>query len=402
MKSKALLFNGLFAVVFFLLSSSVALSQSYHTASDKVGLQDQRWVLRMMGGPSVFLGDIKQNPLLPASTPFNEWRFGGSVGLEYRISPVFSLSGKAAYLQLAGIKTKNNRYFEADLIEGAIQLQIYPVNIFSLSNGRIAEFYLFGGFGLSNYDSRLYNTTNDQTVASSGFGNGKGIAGKTFEPVVAAGIGLDFPLSEHWMISFESGNHAVASDMLDVFASGFEYDVFNFTTVGVAYRFGSTLSGRRKVQPLLDKRNEEAVTDFIEPQIEKPVVQEEDSPAEGINQVITLQAMDTVPVIDSTRLVLQQEAMVAEIQPQPMRSGYRVQLLATSKPYDVSKLSAKTGLEVAEIDESTFNKLYIYVTGWFADRQSAIIAMKQIRTSHATPDAFIVYFSDGERVAKLP
>lgn len=354
-----------------------------------------RWAIRLSGGTAVFLGDVKQEPILPSANPFNEWRFGGQLGLEYRISPVFSLAGKALYSELAGAKSKTNTYFQADMFEGSLNLFLYPVNIFSNSNGRIADLYLMGGIGLSNFNSKLYNLSTNNVIASSGSGNGIGLMGRTFEPVLSAGFGIDFLLSEKWIISIESSNKAFNSDLIDLTASQFKYDVYNFTAIGLTYKFGEKPFKHLKGRPADDQYTEVAEIQMPEPQI----ISEKNEPVVEL-PVITPEEVAKPVIVEEPTIVV--PIVVEKEEKAPSQTGYRVQLLATSKPYDKAKLATKTKINPDLIEESMFNGLYIYVTGLYEDHQEALKAMQKIRRDHATPDAFLVYFRDGKRIGVKP
>lgn len=371
-----------------------AQSSEYGETTDRTETYN-RWALRLNGGTAIFLGDVKQEPVLPSAVPFNEWRFGGQLGLEYRMNPVFSLTGKALYSQIAGAKSKTNTYFQADMVEGSLSLYLYPVNIFSNSNGRIADIYLIGGVGISNFNSILYNLTSNLVIASSGNGNGIGLLGRTFEPFLSAGLGIDFLLSEKWALTIESSNKIFGNDMVDLTASQFKYDVYNFTSVGLTYKLGEKpfkhLKGRHADDQFTEAEEiqnsvPQVIPEKIEPVVELPVIKLE----EVVKPVIVEEPTIELPV------AMKKEEKI------PAQTGYRVQLLATSKPYDKAKLSAKTKIDPSLIEESVFNGLYIYVIGMYEDHQEALKAMQKTRRDHATPDAFLVYFRDGKRIGVKP
>ncbi len=398
---------GIFICALILLSHLPPLNAQSHPYQETSHRHDEynAWAIRLAGGTGVFMGDIKQNPLLPSSTPKNEWRFGGSLGLEYRLSPVLSLKGQALFTQLAGTKTKNGNYFDATAIESTLSLGLYPVNLFSLNNGRIAEFYFFGGVGLVNFDAKLFDLTNDKLLASSGNGNGSGLAGKTLEPLLLAGFGIDFPINTHWMISFETSNKAIGNDRMDLVVSQFKYDVYNFTSLGITYRFGSKTAKRGQKQAKEPVKQDYAqsylmpetplTVDTVQPEL--PV---EELPS--FNKVISIPS-DTLTSVEPT--AEKPETIATPIESKPLKnenSGYRVQILASSRQYDLLKLSNKTRILPEDIEESQFNGLYIYVTGWFKNMEEAVVARDAIRKNHATPDAWIVYFENGQRQKTIP
>ena len=368
-----------------------------------------RWAVRLSGGTSIFFGDIKQKAVVPSSDPKNEWRFGGSMGLEYRISPVLSLRGQTVYAGIAGTKTKSDRYFEGEMIEGSLGIGLYPINIFSTSNGRFAEFYLMAGIGLLQFDANLFRLSDGQTIAGSGNGNGMGIGGKTLEAIAFAGFGVDFPLNEKWMVSFETINKAVSNDEMDLTVSQSKYDIYNFTSLGLTYKIGS----KNIKKPHKTKSSKSTATEKKSPM--KPAIPEEvvhyEPPA--ILDTLHLETKEvvipevTIPVetisIQDEKLLDSLDQTIKTVNAENVSStGFSVQLLASSKPFSLEKLAQKTGLNVADLTESSFNHLYIYTTGRFVNYEDASALRDKIRKKNHTPDAFVVYFSDGKRQAKFP
>ena len=397
----------IFMIAFLVLTHLPQLSAQNHPYQETILRHDDynAWALRLAGGTGIFLGDVKQNPLLPSSTPKNEWRFGGSLGLEYRLSPVLSLKGQALFTQLAGTKTKNGNYFDATAIESTLSFGLYPVNLFSLNNGRIAEFYIFGGAGLVNFDAKLFDLTNDKLLASSGNGNGSGLAGKTLEPMLIAGFGIDFPINSHWMISFETSNKAIGNDRMDLVVSQFKYDVYNFTSLGITYRFGSKTAKRGQKQAK-EPVKEDYPQSYLLPETPVPMdTLQPEPPVEELpsfNKVISIPS-DTLTTIEP--IAEKTETIATPIEAKPLKNennGYRVQILASSRQFDLLKLSNKTRILPEDIDESQFNGLYIYVTGWFNNMEEAVVARDTIRKNHSTPDAWIVYFENGQRQKTVP
>lgn len=400
-----------FISTFILLTLHTVRAQQYVSEQEPSGNHGfyNRWAVRFSGGTSIFFGDIKQQAVVPSSDPKNEWRFGGSMGLEYRISPVFSLRGQTVYAGIAGTKTKSDRNFEGEMIEGSLGIGLYPVNIFSTSNGRFAEFYLMAGIGLLQFDANLFRLSDGQTIAGSGNGNGMGIGGKTLEAIAFAGFGVDFPLNEKWMVSFETSNKAVSNDEMDLTVSQSKYDIYNFTSLGVTYRIGSknfkkphiTKSSKsiatEKKSPMKPSIPEEiihyeppTILDTLHLEVKEAVISEVTIPVE----TISIQDEILLDTLDQTTKTVNAENISS--------TGFSVQLLASSKPFPLEKLAQKTGLNMADITESSFNQLYIYTTGKFDKYQDAIVLRDKIRKENHTPDAFVVFFSDGKRQAKFP
>lgn len=409
--SKLSLFIIILTIGFLCLYPVKLTAQNHSTAQNNQAEHGyfNPWIARISGGTGIFLGDIKQNPLLPSGTGKSEWRFGGSLSVEYRFNPVLSLRGQSLYTGLAGTKTSANRYFNADLIEGTLGVGFYPVNIFSTSNSRFAEFYLIAGFGVTNFNSKLYELSNENLVSSSGGGSGIGIGGMTLEPILTAGFGVDFPLTGNWMISFETTNKLLTNDLLDLTDSNFPYDVYNFTSLGLAYRFGMKSAGKVTGIKVKETTAEDIYISTLPVNPEtQPTVKEEVKTEELplLNTVITIKENEPAKTVEeittiSTPLIETLQPAVNDIN-KLKSTGYRVQILACSKKINLETLSKKTGIAADLISESIYNGLFIYTTGSYENYEQVVVARKTIRNKPATADAFVVYFEEGQRQKTLP
>jgi len=409
--SKLFLFTVIFNIGFLCLYPGKLTGQNHSSEQSSPTNHGyfNPWIARVSGGTGIFLGDIKQTPLLPSGTGKSEWRFGGSLSLEYRFNPVLSLRGQSLYTGLAGTKTSANRYFNADLIEGTLGIGFYPVNIFSTSNGRFAEFYLIAGFGVTNFNANLYELSTENLVSSSGGGSGIGIGGMTLEPMLTAGFGIDFPITQNWMISFETTNKLLTNDLLDLTDSNFPYDVYNYTSLGLAYRFGMKSAGKVSGIKVKETTAEDIyistlpVNPETQPSIKEEVKTEE---LPLLNAVITIKEIEPAQTVEESTIIptpLVQTLLPANNDIKGLKStGYRVQILASSKKFNIETLSKITGIAADLISESMFNGLYIYTTGSFDRYEQVVEARKTIRNNPATADAFVVYFEDGQRQKTLP
>jgi len=93
--------------------------------------------------------------------------------------------------------------------------------------------------GLTNYNTEVYDLSTKQVVQNVGNGSGKGIGGSTLQGIMTGGLGLDFRLSDKINLNLESANRIMNSDDMDGRVSGFIYDVYNYTSIGLSYKLGA-------------------------------------------------------------------------------------------------------------------------------------------------------------------
>ncbi|MCK9450693.1 MAG: porin family protein [Bacteroidales bacterium] len=348
-------------------------------------------------GPTLFFGDVKQYKYYPVSNYENEWKFGGSLMLEYQIGPIFSLRGQALYSELAGTRREWKKYFNSELIEFNLNTAI---NLNNLIGGYRADrpwnINLVVGVGLLNYNTTVYELGSNKILAKRGFGNGTGIDGRTLEGVLMGGIGFDYHFNKNWSLRIETANRALNSDLLDNHANGFKYDVYNHTSIGFSYTFKSTGKNIRMVP--------EAESDLqvVEPDALIPVEPTDKSDSEGFNRVIDV--LELQPKAEPEKIV--EEVIVKETPtPKPVYTGteYRVQIRARyGRQISKQELAKNYNLPAAEIMENTYNGYYIYTIGSYSNYDQAAQRRNTIRSTHGVYDAFIVAFRNGERLSKLP
>ncbi|VAW30106.1 hypothetical protein MNBD_BACTEROID07-546, partial [hydrothermal vent metagenome] len=203
------------------------------------------WEIGVNGGTSLFFGDIKEKYFFPVSKDNNEWRLGGGLITGYQFTPVFGLRGQMLYGQLAGTKRSLNRYFEGDYLEFNLNTTINLNNLFGKKrSNRFASTYLLVGVGITNYNSTFYTLSTGTKIGYIGFGSGSGIKGRTLEGILTGGVGVNFRVNDHFIVNFETANRIMNSDEMDGWVKNFKYDVYNYTSLGLTYRFG-----RRKAKP---------------------------------------------------------------------------------------------------------------------------------------------------------
>lgn len=400
----------LLAALFFQQAQSQQLSQSKSSSFRSY------WQMGASGGTSLFFGDIKQYRYWPETTNENEWRYAGGLYLEKQFSPVFGLRGQVLTGQLAGSRRQRKLQFQSDYYELGLQSSLNINNMFARYNpSRVVNAYILLGVGLLNYDTELLDMTTKASLRKVGFGNGKGIQGRTLEGVFMGGLGLDFRLSDRLSIRLESANRIMNSDMLDASVGGFKYDAYNYSSMGISYRFGysNRVRGSRTSLPYEGGSDSpEGPKEFIYDTPLKPdkkldvlvidpiLKPERQAPPKTIVAPDDEKAIQEVPVQIKTEPV----EVIVEVVPQMSRAfEYSVQILAKyGTQIAMNKLSNTYNIPLTELRESMHNGYYIYSVGSFSSYEAAAAKRNQLRSNNGITDAFVVAFKNGQRLDKLP
>jgi len=368
------------------------------------------WEVGINGGTSLFFGDIKQKPFFPISNNNNEWRLGGGLIAGYQFSHVFGLRGQMLYGQLAGTKRSLDRYFEGDYIEFNLNTTINLNNLFGKKRSdRFVSTYLLVGVGITNYNSTFYNLSTGSKIGYIGFGSGSGINGRTLEGILTGGIGVNFRINNHFVVNFETANRIMNSDEMDGWVKNFKYDVYNYTSLGLTYRFGRK-EARVVPQTPLEHQNLKEVLPG-----EKRLVKEKKPCTVEMQPVMPPATSNMIKTPVATE---KQHQVVAPVQqpkqhitktvvappppPKPL-SEYRVQISAKyGQRIAIEWLSKKFDLPQNEIREDKYNGYYIYTIGSYQTYGQARTRRDQLRSHNGISDAFVVAFRNGYRLNKLP
>ncbi|HMM11072.1 MAG TPA: hypothetical protein PKE03_03145 [Bacteroidales bacterium] len=369
------------------------------------GDEDNRgWNISAAGGTSVFLGDIKTNPLLPSFKDKNELRYVAVLAGERRFNPWIAGRLHFAYSHVLGTRQEFNVHFQSFVWEAGLTGLFYPINLLAgYNDARFADFYIVAGIGALNYNSTLYQYTTGNVLAKRGYGNGKGIDGTTLAGALVGGLGADFRLSDKLDLRFEIVNKGIQNDLLDVWESGFEYDIYNHMTLGLVYKLGQRGSSRslgipeQQNQALGDiwsnvpqkPAEKKEVTDNLQftPVLEVPAEAEKpaEKPAEEpVAKPVTEPAVQTEPV--------------AKPQTSVAASEFRVQIFAASRPFSKSVLAKRFRLNENEIAEDRFEQFHIYSVGSFSTLEEALAMRDKLRRENGVSDAFVTIWENGKRV----
>ncbi len=369
------------------------------------------WQIGVNGGTSIFFGDIKQYRVWPETNNENEWRMGVGLYMNKQFTPVIGLRGQGMYGQIAGSRRERNMFFQGDYFEFSLIPHFNINNIFAPYNEeRLLNVNIFIGLGLTNFNTELFDLTTHQSLRKMGHGNGKGINGRTLEGIFIGGMGLDFRISERFNVNLETSNRIMNSDRMDGVESGFEYDIYNYSSLGVAYKFGFSKKGRRS-KSLPPYHQSETETNEYELPAEEPM-----KPSKNSLDILVVEPIINTAERKPPKVIEEEEPMevVEEVVMEPvvvpvspMQSSpafeYRVQVLAKyGKRMPKESISNMYNLPVNELKEDMRNGYYIYTIGSYATYEQARNKRNQLRSSNGITDAFVVAFENGKRLDKLP
>jgi hypothetical protein len=346
------------------------------------------WYVNASGGLSLFFGDIKQNSIFPANDEINEWRLGTGLMFGRQFSPVFGLRTQSVLGQLSGSKRELGLFIEGSYIEFNLSSTFSLTNLFSQYDPyRKLNFYGVLGLGLTNFDMTQRSLSNNSVVQLSGHGFGKGLGGRTLEGLFLAGLGFDYNLNKKWSLNFETTMKGLQSDKADIYISGGKHDFYNYTSLGVTYKFGYKIRKKDRTPSVFQ---EDKVVDIPVMKMEEPeekVVEEVVEKKEPPKKIVTTPvAKKIIPVV--------------RVIPEP---EYRVQIRASfGKKLSVEELSDQFKIPVKHIKEDLHQGYYIYTIGSYATYDEAKAKRDKIKSRNGVYDAFIVCFSKGTRLYELP
>jgi hypothetical protein len=332
-------------------------------------------------GTSVFFGDLKQNNIWPISNNNNEWRFAYGLDFSYGFSPVFTFRSQVLYGELSGSIRSQNIWFENDYLEMNLSMTLNFNNLFGRNReDRLVNLYGTTGFGMINFNSVVKRMDEYYVLKRVGYGYGTGIEGRERNSFLMVGAGIDFRVSQRFDIILETSNNYVFTDLLDGTESGKYNDVYNYTSIGIVYRFAFLKKSKIKsVNP--DSRQITSIHSMIPQSLPYQLTQ-----VHGNNPIIKFKKLDV------TNTKAEQEETYPKI-------IFRIQILAEyGKPYPIKKISEKFNISESDISENLVNNYYVYTIGSYTDSRQAIKACYQFRAVSGNESSFVVAFRDGKRI----
>jgi opacity protein-like surface antigen len=369
------------------------------------------WTIGLSGGPNLFYGDIKEYSFFPVTNNKNEIGYGAGLHFSKQFTPVFGLRLQGMYGQLYGTHRKLNHYFDAETAEANLSAIFDFGNLmFGYNADRFFSPYAFMGIGVCNYKSRLETLNNGTLISEEGYKGDLNIVGTKFTGAIPIGIGFNFRLAHKLSLNLEYSFHILNTDYLDGTKSGFDYDMYNYTSLGLSYHFKSAQPAQMppndpipdftQQQEEASEPIEEAVKNTAEESQQK-LVDYESMRKEALKKKADLIIEENKIIEETTETIDQQEPEEfnnEEIAPVKTGKFYRVQLIAKQESkLDIEKFKKDHNIDVP-ILESWYNGFSIYTVGEFTTFNAALGLRKDMIENHNLPGAFIAIFKDGERI----
>lgn len=197
------------------------------------------WRLNANLGPGIFYGDII-NTQSTLSLKDIRMSYGGI--LRKQVSPTFAFGLQLLKGRLHGTRLNfggKDLMFDADYLEYNFNTTVDLFNFFGRSRpDRKFSIYGFAGIGLINWKSDVkdYNTGNLFSPPGINENPSKGTQSAIIVPL---GMGMKFEFNHKFGLNLEGTVRTANTDYLDDWKSGFKYDMFAYTSVGLFYNLNA-------------------------------------------------------------------------------------------------------------------------------------------------------------------
>lgn len=388
---------------------------------------DNNWKLGLNIGMLGYFGDVNT-----AKNITSQLNMGYGLSLAKQISPLFGLKGNLLIGKIKG-KTDSHLEFNSDLIEAMINASFnFSQLCWGDKHNQMINVYGLIGLGLGNFNGSTINTSTGALIRSFGHHSGGGISGYEVDGIGNIGLCLDLDLGSNLNATIESAFKFTSDDKLDGIVSGFKYDAYNYTSLGIAYKFPLSQKYKKSAKaasvlpPLIISTVPEKK---IEPTVPVLETKKVDSVIKPIAPKIEEKKENNVPANDSVDLLVNklEKQMAKNIKKDELPSdsnqandksaeskkskssvstgndfytGYKVQLFATLKSMDVEKIKAKYSF-ATNIRIDKVNKLYHHSIGTFATFQQANKFSLGLHKKKGLQKTFVVYFKNGKRIGMV-
>jgi hypothetical protein len=398
-------------IIIFLLSIGFQMSSTETYGQYVKDNFKPYWTIGLSGGPNLFYGDIKEYSFFPVTNNKNEIGYGAGLHFSRQLTPIFGLRLQGLYGQVYGTRRNSDRYFEAEILEGNLCAVFDLGNlIFGYGPNRKVSPYAFVGMGVSNYKSQLETLSLGTIVSQEGYTGDYELVGTKFIGAMPIGLGFNFRLAHKLSLNLEYSFHVLNTDYLDGTKSGFDYDMYNYTSLGLSYHFKSAQRAQRPPN--------DPIPDFTQQQEEasEPIEEAVKNTAEESQQkLVDYESMRKAALEKKEDLIIEENKIIEETtetidqqEPEefnneeiaPVKTGkfYRVQLIAKQESkLDIEKFKKDHNIDVP-IFESWYDGFSIYTVGEFTTFNAALGLRKDMIENHNLPGAFIAIFKDGERI----
>lgn len=366
---------------------------------------DSYWEFGINGGITQFYGDLWNGKIFTDFNETDKWRYGVGFTLKKQFSAVFGLRTQALKGELSGENKNFDARFNSNFLEFNLSTTINISNLMNQNKpNRTVSLYAILGAGFTNYYSTTYGYNNDVIIAQKDLNNEK-----IMEFSYVGGLGLNFRLGKHWAIQLETANRLLQSDVIDITDNGRKSDIYNYTSIGLQFRFGKAKKKVRLNNEFSPGEINKQVIEDNQPKIQAEKDAEKTEVNKPVNTTRKQQAVPPPKESDVRKAEIikkdnSQELVKSDKQhSQTPNPEYRVQIRACLQcRIDKKHLGLRYNLDPYLIKEDSFGNYNIYTIGSFATYQEAKLAKNQIIEINKITDAFIVAFSKGIRLAKLP
>jgi hypothetical protein len=352
-----------------------------------LGAQDQKsgfwsgWSVNINGGANLFYGDTDNYRFYRCFKNNSEWRFAYGLMLQKEVAPWITIRGQLLNGDLSGTKRKDTIWFETKILETSLSAKIDLSTLVWGAKKRTVSVYAMGGIGFAHWETSQKCNATDVELNCNGKNNtGSGLFGRTLEPVIPFGVGVDFRLNDHWDINVEGTLRPVRSDKLDANEGGFPFDFYSYNFVGVTYNFGRIKSQEPEMPPK---------DLFAEEQIPEPELTEKTFVVEEPEKE------DQFKKLESKIMKAESETGLYE-SPWP-GVKFSVQIAAARKSIDIDKLASKYQLN-GKITEHFEDGWYRYTLGSYIKYWKAREYKNLMVSRNLIYDAFVVAYRDDKRL----
>lgn len=413
-----------------LFTCLVSLSQAQEAAYYEPESEKGQWSVGAFTGFTQFYGDVSERNIIQKWTD-NETKLNYGIVFGRKMNSWLTLRGQYLTTDLTSKKTKISNGVEADLsidtkydefsIQGKMHLN--PLIWKDREEKLPIQFYLLAGPGYATWDANLYMAdktfVDDPAEVRINRNSGSAV---TFD----LGAGVDLKVYKNWNIMLETALRGVGSDKVDLSQGGnLAIDVPFNISAGINYKFGVQKDEKGK-QPERDIEKEEPEEE------EREIAQTEKGnyerlPGEGPD-VLDFPANCKISEQRTTSGTQKQQQTQSSAtasnsnrsrtdrgstneQQSGARTGYNessaaggfdqgivfsVQLLATSKPANISQFKQKHNI-TRQVRERSSGGIYRYVAGQFRHYDDAVSYSNRMKRK-GIKGAFVVVFKDGRKV----
>lgn len=311
------------AVICFLVLPKSDYAQPKSTFFDN-------WFIGINGGPTFFLGDVTQHH--PWYSPdFTAIGYAFGIKLTKEMNCLFAFRGEVYGGKLRGEKDEYAGGSPANLSFKNYFWQYNGSVVFNVTNAlfgnkpdRKFNTYLFGGIGMMNFKTKLYQ--NDVEIASWGYSR-KGTYKLVTEVTVPYGVGFDYRLGKKVRVNLDIEHVWADGEKLDRVVGEYDHDTYFYINLGVTFNLSKY---NRVCQPKVPAPVQLLISDDSLQNLQNQKIYELMNKADSLRKnmdnlqkqlLLQPYRVDTVMIIRTDSVFIQPgpapEAPVIKTQPQP-------------------------------------------------------------------------------------